>query len=114
MNIITYHLLTVDPLNHVDWFNCFQLCIINKLLYYCLFVGPGSAKFKSCANMSSTSIQLAWDPPSDPNGIVTNYRVNWTFQETYSTNLSKKGSKELSYNELQKDIEGLGMTIITS
>ena len=59
--------------------------ILNKMCYcichcYCLFyVAPGPVPVPpevSMNDITATSVILRWDPPPNPNGVITAYRVN--------------------------------------
>lgn len=45
----------------------------------CCDSGPGQVALPPAvdqATLTSTSVQLRWNPPADPNGVITMYNVN--------------------------------------
>lgn len=48
----------------------------------CIISAPlGPPQSVSCVPITSRSIFLTWQPPSTPNGIIRNYRINITEQD---------------------------------
>ena len=42
-------------------------------------LAPGPPAGVSVTTLSSTSLKVIWESPSDPNGIITGYKVFYTF-----------------------------------
>ena len=48
-------------------------------LYFCFLVAvPGPPQILEVAVLSSTSFNVTWDEPLDPNGVVEGYRLNYS------------------------------------
>ena len=45
------------------------------------FVAPGIPLNLCIHNISSKSLRVTWDPPCDPNGIITEYELKWRLVE---------------------------------
>ena len=64
------------------------------LFFLCTNAVPSAPLNVTYRNLSSTEIEVSWLPPADPNGIIDNYTLMYTLND--SMNIS--GILELSYN----------------
>ena len=65
--------------------------------YYRLFVVPGPPRLFDAVPVSSSSVNLRWDPPDIINGVLTQY----------SLHLNGTNTANISSNKLMYTIEGL-------
>lgn len=67
-------------------------------------LAPGKPDNVSLVPVSATQLNLTWESPSDPNGIITGYRVIWKMVRD-DNNMLIKGSDSKTQVINNKDAE---------
>ena len=69
--------------NHVMHTNCIVMCDLS-LQYICVSTAPSPVRNIKVIAISSSSINITWDEPAEPNGIVS-YRITVVSHRVFNT-----------------------------
>ena len=56
-------------------------------------IEPGKPESFQLIPISATVLSLSWDSPSDPNGVITGYRISWKMIEDDRNMFVTEGSR---------------------
>ncbi len=89
---------------------------LEPLLHYlllCILLVPGPLDPPTAEFIDSTTAVLVWSPPSDPNGIILNYQVEYT-PVSFAGNVfgSRKRQAIMSNEDILNCLEFMNRTTV--
>lgn len=71
--------MCISTQNLTEEFKYFLKCLVHII---CIVPVPGPVFDLNVAEVAATFIRIAWKKPSQPNGIITQYRVKVSLEDT--------------------------------